>query len=26
VAGSAVFGAEEPARAYNQIASAAEWG
>jgi ribulose-phosphate 3-epimerase len=26
VAGSAVFGAEDPARAYNQIASAAEWG
>jgi ribulose-phosphate 3-epimerase len=26
VAGSAVFGAEDPARAYNQIAAAAEWG
>jgi ribulose-phosphate 3-epimerase len=26
VAGSAVFGAEDPAQAYNQIASAAEWG
>jgi ribulose-phosphate 3-epimerase len=26
VAGSAIFGSEDPARAYNQIASAAEWG
>jgi ribulose-phosphate 3-epimerase len=26
VAGSAVFGAEDPATAYNQIAAAAEWG
>jgi ribulose-phosphate 3-epimerase len=26
VAGSAIFGAEDPALAYNQIASAAEWG
>jgi ribulose-phosphate 3-epimerase len=26
VAGSAVFGAEDPAQAYNQIARAAEWG
>ena len=26
VAGSAIFGAENPAHAYNQIAAAAEWG
>ena len=26
VAGSAIFGAEDPARAYNQIATSAEWG
>ncbi len=26
VAGSAIFGDEDPARAYNQIATAAEWG
>jgi hypothetical protein len=26
VAGSAIFGDEDPARAYGQIATAAEWG
>jgi ribulose-phosphate 3-epimerase len=26
VAGSAIFGSEDPAQAYNQIAAAAEWG
>jgi ribulose-phosphate 3-epimerase len=26
VAGSAIFGAEDPAQAYNQITRAAEWG